>query len=123
MIHLAKGTVFTNVGRVVCSIKQQLWSSAVPRNIADIRFSSHEDLGGSEIAHFQNPSSGVVKQVLEFDISVTNTDAVNICERAEELVSDWCYHSVSLHDCICWTTLQCVNSRLATRREGNIRPT
>jgi len=71
--------MLTNVSGIVGCSENQLWGSVVPRtNVADVWFARDKDLGGTEIAQLENTGSRVQKQVLGFDISVTDANRVNV---------------------------------------------
>lgn len=73
----------TDVGHVVRSTKDQLWSSVVSRaDIADVGLSSNEDLGRTEITQLQDTGRRVEQKVLGFDVPVTYSDRVNVGERS-----------------------------------------
>jgi hypothetical protein len=73
--------LLTNIGRVVCSAKDQLWCSVIPRtDITDIWLSGHQDLGRSKVAQFEDTRCWVEEQVLGFDVSVTDSYRVDIGE-------------------------------------------
>lgn len=71
----------TNVGHVVGGTKDQFWSSVVSRaDIADIWFAGDQDLGRTEITQLEDTRCRVEKEILGFDISVTDTDRVDVGE-------------------------------------------
>ena len=78
----------TNLCRVVGCAEDELGGSVVARtDVRDVGLVLDEYLGTSEIAKLEDTAVGVEKQVLRLDVSVADTLAVNVGERAEQLVN------------------------------------
>lgn len=76
-----------DVGSVVCSAKDELRGTVVARaDVADVWFTGNEDLGRSKVAELQNACVGIEEQVLWLDVTMADTDGVDVCQRPEELV-------------------------------------
>jgi hypothetical protein len=79
-------TPLTNIGSVVGGTKDQLWGSVVSRaDIADIWLASNENLGGSEITQHEDTGGGIEEEVLRFDVSVADSDRMDVGQRSEKL--------------------------------------
>lgn len=78
----------TNLCRVVGCAEDELRGSVVARtDVRDVGLIFDEYLGTSEIAELEDTTVGVEKQVLRLDISVADALAVDVGERAEQLVN------------------------------------
>lgn len=72
---------------VVLATEDQLWSSVISRaDVRNVWFSLDKFLGRPEISKFQNMSCWVNKQILRLDISVANTQRMDISQGPEHLV-------------------------------------
>ena len=70
------------------SPENEFRSSVVPRaNVADVRLTLDQLLGGPEVAELQNVTLGIHQDVLRFYVSVTDALSVDICNRSEKLVA------------------------------------
>jgi hypothetical protein len=69
----------TDVGRVVGGSEDQLGCTVVPRaNVADVGLACHQDLGGTKVTQFQDPSCRVEQQVLGLDVSMADSHRVDV---------------------------------------------
>ena len=85
--HDAASRPNVNFGGVICSAKDQLRCTVVPR--ADVRhvwLVLNQNLGASKIAQFEHTSRWIQQKILWLDVSVADPLRVDISERAEELV-------------------------------------
>lgn len=79
--------VNTNFCCVVGCAENQLGRTIVPRtDVRDVGLILNKDLGGPEIAEFQNTGVLIKEEILRFDVSVTDALGVNVRQGAEELV-------------------------------------
>ena len=77
----------TDVGRVVRCPKDELWRAVVAgTDVADVGLARDEDLGGAKVAELEDAGGWVEKEVLGLDVTVADTDGVDVHEGAEELV-------------------------------------
>jgi hypothetical protein len=83
---IIRGIPLTNIGGVVGGTKDQLWSSVVSRaDVADIWLASNENLGGSEITQHEDTGGGIEEEVLGFNVSVADSDRMDVGQRSEKL--------------------------------------
>jgi len=81
------GGLNTNLCCVVGCPENQLGRTIVPRtDVRDIGLVLNKDLGGPEIAEFQNTGVLIKEEILRLDVSVTDALGVNVGQGAEELV-------------------------------------
>lgn len=77
--HYTTSRPDVNVGGVVGSSKDELRCSVVSgTDVADIRFTSNQDLGRSKVAELENSSCRVEEKVLWFDITMADSDRVDV---------------------------------------------
>lgn len=82
-----EGVVNTNFRCVVGCAENQLGRTVVPRtDVRDVGLVLNKDLGGPEIAEFQNTGVLIKEEILRLDVSVTDALGVNVGQGAEELV-------------------------------------
>lgn len=82
-----KRVVNTNFRCVVGCAENQLGRTVVPRtDVRDVGLVLNKDLGGPEIAEFQNTGVLIKEEILRLDVSVTDALGVNVGQGAEELV-------------------------------------
>jgi len=76
-----------NVCRIVGCSENKLRSPIIPRaDVTDIGLSRDQNLCRTKITKFQNTSCWVEQQILGFDISMANTNRVDIGKGTEKLV-------------------------------------
>ena len=79
--HHAPRAPDINVRRVVRRAKDELGRSVVARaDVRDVGLAGDEDLGGAEVAEFEDPRGWVEEQVLRLDVSVADADGVDVGE-------------------------------------------
>lgn len=67
--------------------KNELRRSVVPRaNVGHVGLVGHQDLGGAKVAQLEDAGARVEKEVLGLDVTVADTERVDVGEGAEELV-------------------------------------
>lgn len=77
----------TDVGRVVGRPKDELRGTVVARaDVADVGLARDEDLGGAKVAELEDAGGRVEKEVLGLDVTVADTDGVDVHQGTEELV-------------------------------------
>lgn len=82
-----KRVVNTNFRCVVGCAENQLGRTVVPRtDVRDVGLVLNKDLGGPEIAEFQNTGVLIKEEILRLDVSVTDALGVNVGQGAEKLV-------------------------------------
>lgn len=76
-----------DLGGIIRVSKDQFGRSIVPRaNIGDVGLSRHKVLSAPEIAHLKDVRVGIHQDILRLDISVTDSNSMNIGQRANQLV-------------------------------------
>lgn len=76
-----------NRGGIVTVSEYEFGRAVVPRtDVAHIRLALHELFGTTEVTQLQHVRVRVAQQVLRLDVSVTNSDCVNVSKRAQHLV-------------------------------------
>ena len=100
----SKGSwVLTNLSRIICGSENQLWSTIIARaDVRYVRLVLDQDLGTAKVTKLQHPGIGVKQEILGFDVPVTDSLRMNVCQRAEQLIDidlnlqDWhgCLHLV-----------------------------
>lgn len=85
--HDAPSGPYVDVRRVIGRTENELGCAVVAgTDVRDIGLASDEDLGRPKVAELEDARGGVEKQVLGFDVAMTDADGVDVGEGSEELV-------------------------------------
>jgi hypothetical protein len=77
----------TDVGSVVRRTEDQFRSTVVTRaDVADIRFACDQDLCRAEVTELENARSRVQEEILRLNVSMTDSNRVDVGKRSEELI-------------------------------------
>ena len=78
---------FTNIRGVVGGSEYEFGCSIITRtDVRDIRLSLDQVLGATKIAELQDARFGVKKQILRLNVSVTDTQRMDVSQAPKELV-------------------------------------